>query len=340
MFRGFCLLSSQVLIALISGVVVADDELFSASGVLEAELRGPVAATIRDNRDPDERQFILVTDEVEWPVKVRARGKSRLEVCAFPPLRLNFPGGTPDDGLFAGLDKVKVVTHCGNSSRNHDNLLAEFAAYRMFQLLTDNSYRVRLMRMRYVETEGRKRKPVEGPAFLIEPSERTAARLSGDALPVQHIVKSRIDLQQAALVFVFQYLIGNSDFSLITATGDDACCHNLDPVTIDGRHVLMPYDFDLATLVGARYARQSTSYMRNRGRDRVYGGYCLDELPLEDAIGSILAHRTEFLDVIQGLPWSTAEAGQKRVDFVTSFFEEAVEDGFASRLDEDCIGRR
>ena len=340
MFRRFCLVSSQLLIALISSVVVADDELFTASGVLEAELRGPVAATIRDKKDPDERQFILVTDEGEWPVKVRTRGKSRIELCQFPPLRLNFPGEAPNHGSFAGLDKVKLVTHCGSSSRNHDNLLAEFAAYRMFQLLTDNSYRVRLMSMGYVETDRRKSKPVDGPAFLIEPSDRTAARLSGDASPVQHIVKSRIDGDQAALVFVFQYLIGNSDFSLVTATGDDACCHNLDPLTVDGRQVLVPYDFDLATLVGARYARQSAAYMRNRGRDRVYGGYCLDELPLEGAIETILARRTELLDVLKRLPWSSAEAGQKRVDFVASFFEEAVEDGFASRLDKGCLGRR
>jgi hypothetical protein len=330
-----------MLVFLASGDVLAGGDLFTDAGVLKVELRGPVAATLRDTKDPGERQFAIVTDDGERSVMVRTRGKSRLEVCEFPPLRLNFrEEKTPDDNLFAGLDKVKLVSHCGNSSRNHDDLLAEYAAYRMFQALTDNSYRVRLMRMRYVETERRKRKTVEGPAFLIEPSDRAAARLSGDASPVQHIVKSRIDRDQAALVFVFQYLIGNSDYSLVTATADDECCHNLDPLTINDRHVFVPYDFDLSSLVGARYARQSASYMRNRGKERVYGGYCLDDLPLEHAIETVLAHRQEFLDLVRELPWSSDESMQKRIDFVGSFFEEAVEDGFAGRLDEGCLGRR
>ncbi len=340
MSRRVCLVLSQILVLAASGDGVARADLFNDTGMLEVELHGPLRATVRDLNQPEERPFVIAVNGDESPVMVRTRGKSRLEVCAFPPLRLRFPADQPTASIFSGLDRVKLVTHCSNGYRSRDNLLSEFAAYRMFQLLTGNSFRVRLLSMRYIDTSRSQRRPLEGLAFAIEPLEIAAGRMQGEATPVPHIVKSRVDRDQAALVFVFQYLIGNSDYSLVTGTGDDECCHNLEPVTVDGRHVLVPYDFDLSTLVGARYAKLSVSYMRNRGRVRTYGGYCLDELHLDEAIGAVLAHETELLEMVRELPWSTAEAGQRRVDFVASFFAEAGDGALAERLAERCIGGR
>ncbi len=340
MFRSVYLVASQLLVLLASGDVVAGADLFTDTGVLDVELRGPLRATVRDVRQPEERPFVINVRGADSSVMVRTRGKSRIEVCEFPPLRLHFPADLPTASIFSGMSKIKLVTHCGDGKRKRDNLLAEFAAYRMFQLLSRNSLRARLLSMRYIDTDRTRRRAVEGLAIAIEPLAIAAARLGGAAAPLPHLVKSRIDRDQAALVFVFQYFIGNSDYSLVTATGDDECCHNLVPVTVDDRLVLVPYDFDLATLVGARYATQSASYMRNRGRDRTYGGYCLDELPLENAIGFLLAHRAELLEVVEGLPWSSDAARQKRVDFVESFFAEAADGGLAERLAGRCTGGR
>ena len=55
-------------------------------------------------------------------------------------------------------------------------------------------------------------------------------------------------------MFVFQYLIANTDWGYVKADDDDACCHNGDLFEIDNQVVFVPYDFDLAGLVNSRYA--------------------------------------------------------------------------------------
>ena len=61
---------------------------------------------------------------------------------------------------------------------------------------------------------------------------------------------------------------------------------------------------------------------------------------MNDAIKSVRARQQEFLEVVRGLPWSSEASGQKRIDFIESFFEEAAEEGFADRLNKACLGRK
>jgi hypothetical protein len=48
--------------------------------------------------------------------------------------------------VFAGQEKLKVVTHCRNEDSGETNVLEEYAAYRILGLLTEAAYRVRLLR--------------------------------------------------------------------------------------------------------------------------------------------------------------------------------------------------
>lgn len=332
------LLWSQILLLAGLGVAQAAETLFESDGALEVELRGPLKKTTRDTRTPDERMFEIATDEGTWPVAVRARGKSRVVYCRFPPLRLNFAAETMTSGPFAGQDKVKLVTHCGEGPRSHDDLLEEYAAYRIFAALSETSHRVRLLRIRYVDTDRAQREPLVRYAFAIEPIEQVAARNGAEGLIAEHLLTSRIDREQAALVFVFEYLLSNADWSLVRNPEDEDCCHNMHVLRRGDSDLLVPYDFDLSGLVEPRYARRAPNLRKRPDRRRSYTGYCLDGIDLDQAIAAVVSRRPEILAIVDGLPWSEADEVGERREFIEAFFAEAAAGGLAERMAEDCVG--
>ncbi len=60
------------------------------------------------------------------------------------------------------------MTHCQDRDVRFERfLLKEYLAYRTFNLLTDRSFRVRLARITYTDSKGR-RKPITRSGFFIE----------------------------------------------------------------------------------------------------------------------------------------------------------------------------
>ena len=59
---------------------------------------------------------------------------------------------------------MKVVTHCNNSKVYSEYVLKEYLIYKIYNILSPVSFRVRLIRMKYVDT-GRKNKVTESWAF-------------------------------------------------------------------------------------------------------------------------------------------------------------------------------
>jgi len=303
-------------------------------------LRGPVQATIRDTRERADHEFVLSVAGQTLDVDVRVRGNSRVRVCRFPPLRLDFSESQTAETEFAGQDKLKLVTHCKNSQTYEQNTLEEYAAYRIFSLMTDVGFHVRLLRIRYVDTDKVGAEPVVRYGFVIESEEALAERVQGEKMRAPYVVKSRLKAEQAAAVFVFQYLIGNTDWSLVNALNSDHCCHNGDLVNIGGAHYLVPYDFDLAGLVNARYAKPDPSLGLRSVRTRLYRGYCMDGLQVGNAIGRIVENEAHILDLVSNLPGSTDSEIAQRRSFLGKFFTAAERgDKLERKLADRCVGR-
>ncbi len=88
------------------------------------------------------------------PLQVRTRGTWRLrrDICTIPPLFLVFPQEQTEGTLFAGQDLLPLTTHCSSKYGRHDNyVLKEYLAYRIYQLFSEKSIRVRDKRMRVFE---------------------------------------------------------------------------------------------------------------------------------------------------------------------------------------------
>jgi len=299
--------------------------LFDDDTVIEVTLRGPFGTLFANAESRDELPFTLSAEGVEHFVEVRLRGRSRLRVCEFPPLRLDFRAGQTGGTVFRGQNKLKLVTHCRNYDRGEQDMLEEFAAYRMFNQLTDKSYRVRLLHIRYEDSD-RSLSDKASPryAFLIESGEELAERIGGVRVDLPGVPKQRYDHEQAALVFVFEFLIGNTDWGFVKAPYDAGCCHNGDLVDVDDSVYFIPYDFDLAGLVNSFYAHPDPLFRIERVTQRLYRGLCADNELLGETLKTFKIREPEILQVLQEIPGLTKDSIETASNFLAGFFKSAA----------------
>src|SRR5205085_6478455 len=144
------------------------------------------------------------------PINLQLRGITRrtAEICDFPPLRVDFTAPPPATSVFAGQKKLKLVTHCRNSPSFQQYVLLEYTAYRMYNLLSPKSFRVRLANIDYRDANGRP--TVSRVGFFIEDLGDVGRRnglketRAGERFPVPDL--SPADAGRYAL---FQHMISN-----------------------------------------------------------------------------------------------------------------------------------
>ena len=304
-----------------TAVASPPERLFDAEDVLSIELRGPLQTTMEDKRNPGSRKFVLTAGEREFEVSVKLRGNSRIRACRFRPLRLDFSATDTKDSIFEGQGRLKLVTHCRDSDAYEQNVLEEYAAYRIFAMLSDVALRTRLLKIRYIDTDKATSKPVVRYGFLIESEGELAARTGGEILHVPNVNRLMLNTRQAAVTFSFQYLIGNTDWGLVTAIGDENCCHNGIMLDIGGSHYYVPYDFDQAGLVNARYAKPSPEVGTRSVRTRRYRGYCIKGMDEKAGIAAIEARKQDILELVAGLPATDGKLLKSRMDYLQEYFD-------------------
>ncbi len=329
---------------------VTDMPLFSSHHVLSFTIKAPLKQIMKD-RDQESEEFPGTLtleqpqgDTISLNIKIRTRGKTRLEktVCRFPPLRLNFQKDSVAATVFEGQDKLKLVTHCQNNSEAYEQyVLLEYLAYRTYNLLTDVSFRVRLARITYDDTEG-DRAPVTAYGFLREDKDLLAARNGVDFLKILRVPTIFVDANNLALIGVFQYFIGNTDWSAFRPEPDkDECCHNTKPIGTSGGPVYsVPYDFDLAGLLDTRYANRL--YKPNLDklglgsvRDRRYRGLCRSDPNLPAVFDLFNEKREEIYDLYRHQNDLDPKVLKKTLKYFDAFYEVITDEGKTRRAFRD-----
>ena len=312
--------------------------LFEDDGILDSTLEGPVSRAINDTKSRRDHPFSLTVEGATVKVDLRVRGVSRVRSCQFPPLRLDLSSGDTSDTVFSGQRRLKLVTHCKKSADYEQNLLEEYAAYRIFSVLSDVSFRVRLLRILWIDSNKPNADALQRYAFVIESKKALAERHDGSVLKVRRVTKNYLDKTQAGLAFVFQYLIGNTDWNLVRAIGSELCCHNGILIDIGGRHFYVPYDFDRAGIVNARYAKPDPSLRIRKVTVRLYRGYCMPGSGIRDALRAVTAHREEIYQVVSALETSTGRKLDHVSAYLGSFFEAASDEaGLLREFDRRCL---
>lgn len=322
--------------------------LFSADEPVTITLAGPFTEIGRDRTGEPEWHPGTITligaagAERTLDIRVRARGKNRRksEVCRFPPLRLDIDKKQAKGTLFEGQDKLKLVTHCQTSSAFEQYVLREYLVYRIYNRLSECSFRVRALDIVYEDTgrDRRKKKERTRRGFVIEDRDDVAERCGGKYAKVDKISRHDLVPDVANDYEMFQFLIGNTDWSMLRGPDGDHCCHNAILVRLpDGRYVPVPYDFDAAGFVDAPYAAPAEKLGIDSVTERLYRGFCRPADIVDATIARFEAQRAAFDRLIRDEPRLTNNTRRTLQRFIERFYDTISDPRQRARaIEEDC----
>jgi len=270
--------------------------LFDADELLNITLKGDIRGLITDRVGEPGRYPLTLSllnedsSAISIPIIARTRGHFRRMKgnCVYPPLLLEFPANDSlSRAYFKGPVKLKLVMPC----RGDMYVIHEWLVYKLYNLVTPLSFRSRLVNVKMVD-DGNKKNYQTFYGILLEDEKQLAER--NNMVVISHQIKPEQTVTDPFLTMaVFQYLIGNTDWSVqylqnikLLATDSMAV-----PVTV-------PYDFDHAGIVHAPYALPAPQLELSSIRDRRYRGYCIDNIKIFD---STIARYNRLKDAIYNL---------------------------------------
>jgi len=205
--------------------------------------------------------------EVHDPIQIEVRGHFRRDHCYLPPLKLIYKNDP--SAAFYQLKSLKLVSTCMTSSQDDQNLLKEYLIYKMYNILCEKSFRVRLLNLTYQDSAGKKN-PMTRHAFLIEDVKQMAKRNDCEEWSDKKIPTERTDRKQMTLVALFEYMIGNTDWAVPVEHNIRVIHSKADSLS---RPFAVPYDFDFSGLVNTNYAAPDEHLGTTTVRERVYRGF-------------------------------------------------------------------
>jgi hypothetical protein len=325
-------------------------KLFSTETTLEVTLTAPWNDIVRKKKNqkpyPAKLEYRDESGQtVTLDLTVARRGIKRQEACKFPPIRLQFEKETVAGTTFRGQKKLKLVTHCERATDYDQYYVLEMLAYKMYNLLTDYSFRVRPLQVTYVDSENGKEVDTRF-AFLIESHGDVAKRNDLHKIDIPKISHKRLDPKPTAMFSLFMYMIGNVDWSALIGHDPDECCHNVkligpEPLTDTDFVIPVPYDFDSAGLVDAEYAAPPDGLPINRVTQRLYRGYCIQNDELEAVRQQTLDQDSALLALIENESRLTDKSKKKALKYMGDYFEIAKDPGeFKEEVLDECRGKK
>lgn len=301
------------------------EPLFTSDAPLTFRVAGDLK-TLLDDRDSTTstyHPFTLTYQEgdgapVSLEVEFKTRGHWRRQErhCDFPPLRLNVPKSKVEGTLFAGQDKLKLVTPCQPRDRDYrEYILREYAVYKALNQLTALSHRVRLATTTYVDTT-RRGDSLTVQTFLIEDEERMATRNGGQYLEAPGAQFADMDSVQMGVVGVFLYMIGATDWSLRSL-------HNMEIVLDQQRNTFQPitYDFDFTGIVNTAYARPDPRLRIPNNRYRLYRGGCFAPEHWDAVVARFQDQKAAIYQVYDSLPGLSERYVRETKRYLDDFYK-------------------
>ena len=226
-------------------------------------------------------------------VGVQRRGNFRREHCHYLPLKFRLDSTLSAGTIFEGNAEVKLVFPCTPGS--NDYLAREYVAYKLFEKISPYHYKTRFANIELNDQRSRRIRSQSVPGFLLEDHGTLKKRLNAKRIR-RNLPAPMQDPRATARNNLFQFLIGNTDFSIRLQ-------HNQRLYYISGRYISIPYDFDTAGLVNPPYAAVSNTQTLDASisdvTQRIYKGFQRDEALMQEIRAELLAREEEMLQTVQ-----------------------------------------
>ncbi len=301
--------------------------LFASSDTLEIVLEVPMKTLIRRAKkkpvlDGQLRYLDADGGNVTIDLTITTRGKSRLDLCSFPPLSITLDKKQTPSTLFAGQRKLKIVSQCLTGSWYRRYFYQEYGIYRAYNLLSDHSFQVRMLNVTFRDN-AHKRRDLIVPAFFIESNKNVAERMNMKTIKTESIKPNQFNIVETSKYEVFQYMIGNTDWSILEGPKSEGCCHNgkvIGPEGTEENWVVLPYDFDQSGIINTEYALPAIGIGVRTVRQRAYRGRCRHNGQFDETIALFNERRSE-IEAALTPPAMSKKSQKTTLRYVSSFYE-------------------
>jgi hypothetical protein len=261
-----------------------------------------------------------------YPVRIKTRGVFRKSFCNIPPFWLNINNSGIQSEDLGKTKKMKVVTHCMKLKNYQDYVLKEYLAYKIYNIISPYSFRVRLLRIKYIDT-GRKNKVSEGWAFAIEPIELLASRLDAKHVENEELAMVRMNASIMNKLAMYYYMTGNTDFSV---TG----LHNIKVLLLNNPgplgYIPVPYDFDFTGFVNSSYASPAENVNIEKVTDRYFLGICRTDLTYKRILDEFKAMNELIYPMLQSFEYLSNDEKLEMLEYIEDFYDEIEREDFIS----------
>jgi hypothetical protein len=305
---------------LTSSVLASEtDSLFKSDEIIKIELRANFSAIQQDRTgNPVYHDCELVyydsnKVEIKLFVRLMVRGNFRLkpENCSFPPLSVHFRKNEVENTLFKNQDKLKLVTPC----QNEIDVFDEYIIYKMYNLVTDKSLKVRLVKIRYFDTSTGEM-VFEKYSFFIEDKKHFEERNNCTEITV-NMFPFALEKENVKQVSMFQYLIGNKDWFFNTR-------HNIllmQPNDSSSVPYAVPFDFDFSAFVNAAYSKPKGVPDDLLPSRRIYKGLCYTPAEFEEIFDFYRKLKPEFEAIIINMELLPKSDKKLRIKYIQDFYK-------------------
>jgi hypothetical protein len=300
--------------------VVDSVKFFDEDGIIEMTLTTDIAK-MQKEKGVDMFQPATVglrfpdNSIVAEPVTVAPRGHFRREYCNIPPILIDF--STPTSPRLSPLGKLKLVIGCGSNGNDEQLLLKEYLIYKMYNLLDDKSFRVRLLKVNYIDTKN-KVKTFFQYAFLIEDDKDMAIRNNCIKKPKAQYSSESTDRATMTKVAVFEYMISNGDWSVPNNHNIRLVFEKNNPTALP---YAVPYDFDHSGFVNASYATPNELLGTETVTERAYRGFPRKMEELQSTFDVFRTKKDSIIALINNCTYLQARVKKDAVSYINEFYQ-------------------
>jgi len=321
--RAFVVL--QLVLLLFSVKLYPQSTLFNSNVPFTIELVADYNEIFND-RNPENAKYhnaiLVFQDSISnyrsINVKLKTRGifrRSR-ENCKVPPLTVKFELDTiKGKSVFEGYNKLKLVNVCQIRDKYEQLLIKEYYVYRIYNIITDYSFRVRLVRVLYIDREGNYSN-FSRYGFLIEDFKSLALRNNTCVVKTKGITQFGLDRNLELKMAFFQYMIGNTDWSV-------SKLHNIKLLYSEKKTntIAVPYDFDFCGFVNPPYTKPPDIIPITNVRERYYRGACREDFEFTNTAKFFLQKKDEIYSLFRSDTLLTARNKSNIMEYLDAFFE-------------------
>ncbi|MBE9467314.1 MAG: hypothetical protein IMY72_03210 [Bacteroidetes bacterium] len=262
--------------------------------------------------------------KISLNIKIKPRGHFRLnpKYCEFPPIKFKFLENNIKDTIFRNQTTLKFVTHCNGD----DYILQEYLIYKIYNIFTDFSFKVRLAEITYIDTKNNY-EPFTQYGFFIEKTKHMATRNNSVNVSINKVDKDFLNYNYTSLIYIFEYMIGNNDWDMDLGKNLKFLYSN------DFKsYIPVPYDFDLSDVIHPDYPNISDIYGNGDIEKPKYRNLSRKKNELTAIFNIFQYNKNSILDLYAKFPFLISYNKKEIIDYYKQFYKEIHREKYIKKI--------